>query len=894
MSTAAPLQSTAAKSPSVSKASHAGLLLQRKCACGGSASSLLTGECEECKNKRLQKKLSIGASNDPLEQEADRVADQVLAAPAHTLVSSAPLRIQRFTDQSMGQANIAPAPASVDRVLASSGRPLEPALRQDMGNRFGYDFSQVRVHTGAAAEQSARDVSANAYTVGQNIVFGADRFAPETQEGRRLIAHELTHVVQQSKPDPIRASQSDEKRGMSLFPLLFPYSADVRIAQGKPVNISRHAAQGLIQRQLCGGQSLPACPTKYISIPSDSSIGNAVGEWIGLQYRSANRISSYLLVDHRLYYRGQRLSQADLSQRTSLTGKPRLALDPTVYTALQTSEFFDVLRPDILDSDRDHLYEIKPVRGAGAGPAQLNDYIQRLNQFAAMAPAWMGGRARNWQPGPWRPRLQFQVAGGLQQVIVCAYPDSTPGVLLYDILLCPKSKRTPPEPEPPTMVKPLVEPKDLNIPLFVTVAALLGLSTAAAAWPRAKAPTVPTTTPRAPTVSAPQPTQQPQAPSQKPTPSSTATRRPHHRPPRAGAGTKAGAGMRGHRPGTGTRVRPPRVSPRGGGRTGGIRAPSGSGALRVGGGLLTLLSLYGAYKTIQGAKADIDAMRGPYEALWDEFEKQRAAGNRGDDTAAAQPTLAPTPPSPEPEPPRKPPEKETKVRLFEITRSRLSEHEASVPSTSIGISYFPVEFFSLTRTGEHTTEVGAGQIDCSRIHKGIAGVSGYQRYTGYARERDVKALNELLGGQITLARLACALSGRGPQPAVLPDGDEINVALSASGESVAVTCKKLAGASASTCTSEGNFASMKALMDDPELDVPPDFVLEVTVVRTRNGESQHSDRTISVWVENPDHPAPEPSVQADGSVPADASDWKMYPSGSEIAYLLELYSRWGR
>ena len=90
------------------------------------------------------------------------------------------------------------APASVDQALASPGRPLEPALRQDMEQRFGYDFSAVRVHSGAAAEQSARDVNANAYTVGHNIVFGAGRFAPGTHEGRRLLAHELTHVVQQS------------------------------------------------------------------------------------------------------------------------------------------------------------------------------------------------------------------------------------------------------------------------------------------------------------------------------------------------------------------------------------------------------------------------------------------------------------------------------------------------------------------------------------------------------------------------------------------------------------------------------------------------------------------------------------------------------------------------
>jgi hypothetical protein len=144
----------------------------------------------------LQTKLAIGASNDPLEQEADRVADQVLAAPANPAVSGAPPRIQRSTGQPSATAGT--VPASVDRVLESPGHPLDPALQQDMGQRFGHDFSRVRVHAGAAAEQSAQEVNANAYTVGHNIVFGTGRFVPGTQSGRRLLAHELTHVVQQS------------------------------------------------------------------------------------------------------------------------------------------------------------------------------------------------------------------------------------------------------------------------------------------------------------------------------------------------------------------------------------------------------------------------------------------------------------------------------------------------------------------------------------------------------------------------------------------------------------------------------------------------------------------------------------------------------------------------
>ena len=189
-------------------------LLQRKCACGNN--TIAGGECEECsKNKRLglQTKLTVNEPGDVYEQEADRVADQVMAMASHAAVASAPLRIQRLASQPVGQTDA--APLSVDRVLASPGKPLEPALRQDMEQRFGHDFSRVRVHTGTAAEQSAQDVNAQAYTVGRDMVFGRGRLAPGTHEGRRLIAHELTHVVQQSGADGMSVGRSKDKRGLS-------------------------------------------------------------------------------------------------------------------------------------------------------------------------------------------------------------------------------------------------------------------------------------------------------------------------------------------------------------------------------------------------------------------------------------------------------------------------------------------------------------------------------------------------------------------------------------------------------------------------------------------------------------------------------------------------------
>jgi Domain of unknown function (DUF4157) len=85
----------------------------------------------------------------------------------------------------------------------SAGRPLDRAARALLEPRFGHDFGQVRVHTDAAADLAARELGARAFTSGRDIVFARDQYAPHTPAGRRLLAHELTHVVQQrSAPRP--------------------------------------------------------------------------------------------------------------------------------------------------------------------------------------------------------------------------------------------------------------------------------------------------------------------------------------------------------------------------------------------------------------------------------------------------------------------------------------------------------------------------------------------------------------------------------------------------------------------------------------------------------------------------------------------------------------------
>lgn len=87
--------------------------------------------------------------------------------------------------------------AGVHEVVSSGGSPLDPGVRAEMEGRFGHDFSDVRVHTGSDAHESARSVNAQAYTVGSNIVFQRDKYDPSSAAGQHMLAHELTHVVQQ-------------------------------------------------------------------------------------------------------------------------------------------------------------------------------------------------------------------------------------------------------------------------------------------------------------------------------------------------------------------------------------------------------------------------------------------------------------------------------------------------------------------------------------------------------------------------------------------------------------------------------------------------------------------------------------------------------------------------
>jgi hypothetical protein len=102
------------------------------------------------------------------------------------------LHLQRLT----GNAALQRSPV-LDVVGSGGGSPLDEETRADMESRLGHDFSDVRVHTGGAADESARSVNAQAYTAGSDIVFASGRYDPTSDSGKHMLAHELTHVVQQ-------------------------------------------------------------------------------------------------------------------------------------------------------------------------------------------------------------------------------------------------------------------------------------------------------------------------------------------------------------------------------------------------------------------------------------------------------------------------------------------------------------------------------------------------------------------------------------------------------------------------------------------------------------------------------------------------------------------------
>ena len=170
-------------------------------------------------NRTVQARLTVGPAGDKYEQEADRVANQVITMttpPASSSIQREGQEESKVRTQPLA-ASISPvvqrdAPAPTDtgqgfeasssvenRMAAhqSGGQPLPAHVRAEMEPKFGADFSTVQVHTGGESIQLNRELSAQAFTYGNHIHFSAGKYNPGSAAGKHLLAHELTHVIQQ-------------------------------------------------------------------------------------------------------------------------------------------------------------------------------------------------------------------------------------------------------------------------------------------------------------------------------------------------------------------------------------------------------------------------------------------------------------------------------------------------------------------------------------------------------------------------------------------------------------------------------------------------------------------------------------------------------------------------
>ncbi len=165
----------------------------------------------------IRAKLSVSQPNDPEEQEADSVADRIMrsaagaAVAAHCTCAAGGEMCEECQQQQAGTvarkataAGISATPhKAIEQVLRSPGRPLDLATRAFFEPRFGRDFSNVLVHTGEEAHRAAAGIRAHAFTLGQEIYFASGQYSPESDAGRNLLAHELTHTIQQQPAESV-------------------------------------------------------------------------------------------------------------------------------------------------------------------------------------------------------------------------------------------------------------------------------------------------------------------------------------------------------------------------------------------------------------------------------------------------------------------------------------------------------------------------------------------------------------------------------------------------------------------------------------------------------------------------------------------------------------------
>ena len=363
-----------------------GRLLQRACACG--QHTIGGADCERCRSMSrapstadaLQRPLVVGNVDDPLEHEADRVADVVLrgperpprpgGSPSAAAITGAPA-IEHEPAVSSGPTSgrdLPSVPLSVAQVLDSAGAPLDKDARAFFGPRFGYDFSRVRVHADSLAAQSATAVGAAAYTVGSHIAFAAGRYSPSTGPGRQLLAHELAHVIQK------RAGEGPLRRQPAVAPPTPVTTAAPPTTCAKPYSRAR-SFQALIDLVKAAEVKLAAAG---ITAPKDQ-----IHALRGIYYGTMSSLDFSVEKSVTRNEGFQRFTRPSQEPATSVPPDVTGYLDCGLFKALQDSQ--DLIDPSGRQVDFGHLIIALDARGdpALAGnikyPAKVGPFTKDID-----------------------------------------------------------------------------------------------------------------------------------------------------------------------------------------------------------------------------------------------------------------------------------------------------------------------------------------------------------------------------------------------------------------------------------------------------------------------------------------------------------------------------------
>lgn len=309
-------------------------LIQKKasCACGGG--------CPSCQANSGS--LKISQPNDPAEIEADQIADKVMrmadneAAPAANTLYS-PNTINRKCDtckdeEETAQRKTLPSgsgipsqsPAHVKGAINSDGRPLDRKTRGYFEPRFGFDLSQILIHTGGTAAESTKAIDARAYTLGNNIIFGSGEYKPGSESGKHLLAHELSHV-----------SQNNIGSGSGFINRMVAANSNCPAnAHGAPADpiAALTEIDDLAQRRALGASNVLFLESVTFSDPTfgRSYVFDAYSHWFGTpeqtptgQWRSRFRTATFATENEAIAHELQTLSDRFRSIHNWLAGNVR-------------------------------------------------------------------------------------------------------------------------------------------------------------------------------------------------------------------------------------------------------------------------------------------------------------------------------------------------------------------------------------------------------------------------------------------------------------------------------------------------------------------------------------------------------------------------------------------